>query len=387
MNDELHSMAGRQLRLIGRLYGRQERGLIGAETGQPASLQRRWGASWLASARTRRTLLTVGAAVAASSCFAQPAATSDSSIGQPTATATPPPSLRAWLLSGGGQTNLAIRLQSPSQQAGPQALATSEDGARAISPQYMPVPPGTALVELVTGERVLDSQTAVLQAGRNYTALYYHSGAGWQYKLFDDGPLKPNSGERLLRVLNFANGRAVQLGIAEKPQTAVAANSIQEFKVPPKPLGLSLKVLAADGGPPAESSTVADLSAESSAYLGVWPDPKGRLRPQILPGAPLVMIPQPPPPVPVVEVTPEQIKNQRIGSLKVDLDHHMAQLAVIEASEKGPNKIPNAEALKKSVTQKISQIRQQITAAEAAPVNNRTAAEAAGAVLQPSTAN
>jgi hypothetical protein len=274
------------------------------------------------------------------------------------------------LLSGDGQKNLVIRLQSPNQQAGPRALATSEDGARAISPQYMPVPPGTALVELVTGERVLDSQSVVLQPGRNYTALYHHSGAGWQYKLFDDGPLKPNSGERLLRVLNFADGRAVQLGIAEKPPAAVAANTIQEFKVPPKLLGLSLKVLAADGGPPAESSTVADLSADSSAYLGVWPDTKGRLRPQILPGAPLVMVSQPPPPVVIVEVTPEQIKNQRIGSLKLDLDHQMAQLAVIEASEKGPNKVPNAEELKKSVSQRIGQIRQQITAAETAPAPN-----------------
>ena len=63
---------------------------------------------------------------------------------------------------------------------------------------------------------------------------------------------------------------------------------------------------------------------------------------------------------------PAQIRELQLTSVKLDLEHNKSMLAMIEASEKGPNKMPNADFRRKEAENAIAKLNSKIKAIQAA---------------------
>jgi hypothetical protein len=276
-----------------------------------------------------------------------------------------PAAIRSWLIPAPGAGALNVRLRSASPDVAPVTLVSARGGAPSLDESYVSVPAGTYLVELLAADTAVASEKVVLEPGSQRTALF-HPGADGQMRpvVFRDAAKAPASALRALRVLNFAAGRATRLDLPGEKQAAVPANSVQEFQLPPQQLTVGVSVQAGDGGPPAQSFAVLDMGSSAASYLVVLPDSKGRMRPRFLAGAQPTPAPAAPLETPIVEVTPEQLRNQRVGRLQMELDSHMARLAVLDASEKGPNKIENAAQLRADLEKQIAETRRLIQGAK-----------------------
>ncbi|MBE2180362.1 MAG: hypothetical protein IAE97_07810 [Chthoniobacterales bacterium] len=218
-------------------------------------------------------------------------------VGAQTAEEAPPeeaPSamLRAWILPGGESDVATVSVKAGADE-GAVVFASSKEGSREISPVYRNVSPGNVAIEAKAGEEILAQAMVALTAQRQYTVVAWKAGAKWQMKVFADGPAASKSAERPLRILNFAHGRGTLVSINRGKEDQVPADAISELKLPPKISGVVVKVLAPDGGAPAQSSTEIDFTVAPSAYVVVGPDSRGRMRPRVVTGGVMPVEPDP----------------------------------------------------------------------------------------------
>jgi hypothetical protein len=301
----------------------------------------------------------------------------------PEAAATPPPParVRAWFVPGGEKGEVTLRVRSADQEA-PVPLGSTTDGALSTPPSYEDRPAGSVAFELVDGdERVLASTNVALRGKLHYTLLASQAAGKWSITSFTDA-IAPNAADRPLRVLNFARGRETVLQLSSDKIERVPGDSAKELRLPAKINGYQVKVLAPDGGPPAESSGEIDLVEYPLAYLLVAPDRRERMRPQLITGgAPKEPAPTPPPVVAKFDPAEERIKEReaRINAARLDRDHIAAQMAILKAQiEEGVNVPENADELKRELEKQLKEVQSEL---------NRPAGAAAAPVATPPAAN
>jgi len=280
-----------------------------------------------------------------------------SSLRAQAAPAPPPPPamLRAWLFPAEASDTASIAIKGAAQEQ-PVTLVSTSGGARQVSPGYREVKEGATAIEVKSGDQLLASGNVSLAGGRQYTLIAWRSGPKWELKAFPDSSPSSNAADRPLRLINFADGRETLVSINGADGTKLADGSVQEVRLKPKVLDIAVQVMAPDGGPPFQTSTAFDLAQADSAYVVVAPDYRGRPDAQVLAGG---TGPPPPPPVPLAAVVPptaEELRKQQIGARRLELDYRQAQLAALKAMEQGPNKIPNAEALKRDIEKQIKDL-------------------------------
>ena len=322
-----------------------------------------------ASSTTAHFAKVFGPAFLATVAFAQP-----QPVSQPTGAPQQSPGfLRAWVIPEAGAGRTELRLPPASPEARPLILASSGSGEGVIPTTYTTIPAGTASLELLSDGKAVSSKTVQVRPATYATVLATQKGSGWELRVFEDGPAKKTAATRTVRVLNFAKGLPARFTVGTNKPSPVAADSWQELQLPRAQLGVSVAMLSTNGGPPSSTPAAIDLVASDSAYVVVLPDHRGRMRPQVIPGAPAPVAEAPKPRTADVRpLTPAQVREQQLTSIKLDLEHNKSILAMIEASEKGPNKMPNADLMRKEAENAIAKLSSKIkaiqAAAEAAPV-------------------
>ncbi len=209
-----------------------------------------------------------------------------------------PVMVRGWLFPSGDTQAVSFTLKSAGEEK-VIALASTKDGAVASARTYADIlQAGSFVAELKAGEDVLASESIALGEGRHYTLVGWSENGRWQIKAFADSPASSNAPDRPLRVLNFAAGRKTAVALSGAPESMVAGDSVQELRSPAAVTMVSVKVLASDGGPPAQSSVEIDFSGLPCAYVVVGPDYRGRMRPRVIEGG------APPPEFPAPTAAP-----------------------------------------------------------------------------------
>jgi hypothetical protein len=189
--------------------------------------------------------------------------------------------VRGWILT----PDPAVRLQMKGVDANQEtSLATGAEGGISVNPGYLTPPPGNYVLELKSGDEVLESARGALRPDRHYSAVVWREGSKWELKVFADDGSEPNAVDRPLRVLNFADERETLLSLNAGAETKVAAQTVLETKAPAAIGMVTVKVLAADGGAPAQSSVEIDFKSAPSAYVVIGPDYRGRMRPRVFTG-------------------------------------------------------------------------------------------------------
>jgi hypothetical protein len=191
--------------------------------------------------------------------------------------------IRGWIFPAESKEKVSLEFL-PLQTEMRAALAANQSGAVSAAPGYTEVAEGPLQLELKAGDKILAQGRLALQKDRFYTIAVWPEGSQWTLKVFADGPPAAGAAERPLRTFNFAGSRKTLVAVYGSPETEVSANSVIDQKVPAKVCMVTVRVLATDGGPPAQSTVEVDLSSIGSAYVVVGPDYRGRMRPRVIPG-------------------------------------------------------------------------------------------------------
>ncbi len=265
--------------------------------------------------------------------------------------------IRGWLLPADDTSEVALALKLAESER-MVTLASTRDGAASSNPAYQNIPRGGVVeIELKAADQVISTQRLNLRAERFYTLIAWKEGGRWQIKAFADDLPSGNAPVRPLRVLNFVDGRKTQFFVGEGLGQNIPPSSIEEIRVAPKLLDLSIKVLDPGGGHPSQTSTAFDFSQADSAYVIVAPDYLGRADPRVLAGGPARSTPPSDESAPALPTGPEDAGKEKQRVRKLELEHRLAQLAALEAGERGPNKIPNAAELKRQLEKEIRDLR------------------------------
>ena len=191
--------------------------------------------------------------------------------------------LRGWLV--GSSNSEAVSLEGKGRKdEEPRKLAGAATGEKVINPAYAEISPGSCQFQLKSGDKILQSVIFDLSPQAAYTVIAWRVGGKWELKVYPDGPFPKNVVDRPLRLLNFADERETLLSLDNGPETKVAAGTVQEFNMASKSVSFTVKVLALDGGAPAQSSGELDFAAAPSAYVVISSDYRGRMRPRVING-------------------------------------------------------------------------------------------------------
>jgi hypothetical protein len=178
---------------------------------------------------------------------------------------------------------VSIFAQGPNDEE-PWPFSSAAAGETAINAGYKEGVAGSFQFQLKAGEKSLQSAKAELAENASYTVLAWRQDDQWEFEVYADGPFAKSVVDRPLRLMNFADKRETLISIDNGAETKVAANRVEEFKVSAKLTSFTVKVLAADGGAPAESSGEVDFGVVPSAYVVIAPDYRGRMRPRVVAG-------------------------------------------------------------------------------------------------------
>jgi hypothetical protein len=191
--------------------------------------------------------------------------------------------IRGWIVGSGGSEAVSIFAQGPNDEE-PWPFSSAAAGETAINAGYKEGVTGSFQFQLKAGEKNLQSAKAELAENAAYTVLAWRQDDQWEFEVYADGPFAKSVVDRPLRLMNFAGKRETLISIDNGPETKIAANRVEEFKVSAKLTSFTVKVLAADGGTPAESSGEVDFGVVPSAYVVIAPDYRGRMRPRVVAG-------------------------------------------------------------------------------------------------------
>jgi hypothetical protein len=129
---------------------------------------------------------------------------------------------------------------------------------------------------------------------------------------------------------------------------------VQELPVPAKEVLIRASVTNPDGGPQFLTSTDFDFTQAGSVYLLVAPDYNGK--PDIRVVAVGFVTPAPVEPVPASALAPfsaPATQKQAEAIRKNSLACVKTALADLEAMQRGPNNIPNADAIRKDLQKQL----------------------------------
>jgi len=193
--------------------------------------------------------------------------------------------LRGWLLPG-SKGDFTLRLASAVEPQGGKVLSTSSSGASTADPSYTENPAGSFLAEVTDANLVvLASQQVRFVRDGFYTLLASQDKDGkWSVTSFSDNLTSPDASEKPVRLLNFADGLETLVELPDAKPLKIAGNSWVESNYPAEIIEMTVKVLAADGDSPAQSSTEIDLGVWPTAYVLIAPDHRGRMRPRLIDG-------------------------------------------------------------------------------------------------------
>jgi hypothetical protein len=283
---------------------------------------------------------------------------------------SPPAMIRGFVVPLEGSKlslQLGIKPQQPSQADAPPQVVAATDGPAIFGSNYAPIKPGGVVIELRSGDKVLAGGSVALQPARAYTFVAWQATAdGWQLKAFPDDPTTPNAADRAVRVLNFPAGRQTLLTIDQGAEIKVSANTVQEVRVPPKVIGVNVKVLASDGGPPALNTMEMDFSTVKSGYIVVVPDNLGRMRPQFFGGGyQEIQEVAPAPAVAAAPMTAEDEKKAKITQARMEMDHQQSILNMIKARQAVAGNSTNAtlQQHKRDAEKRIAELKKEAEAA------------------------
>lgn len=196
--------------------------------------------------------------------------------------------LRGWV-AGGASSEAVTILAQTSRAEQPRTLASAAGGETVANRSYTQTSPGPFQFQLRAGDKILRTVNESLAGNESYTAIAWNADGKWNLGVYDDGPFSKNEPDRPIRLMNFAGGRETLVSVDNGSEIRVPANTLQELRVPPKLTTLMVKVLAPDGGAPAQSAREIDFGSASSAYVLIVPDYRGRMRPQVILGGNLPM--------------------------------------------------------------------------------------------------
>lgn len=191
--------------------------------------------------------------------------------------------LRGWIVGSGGSEAVSLYAQGPKDEE-PRLFSSAAAGEKVVNPAYTKGVAGSFQFQIRSGEKILQSAKAELAENAAYTVLAWRQDDQWKFEVYADGPFAKSVVDRPLRLMNFAGKRETLISIDNGPETKIAANRVEEFKVSGKLTSFTVKVLAADGGAPAESSGEVDFGVVPSAYVVIAPDYRGRMRPRVVSG-------------------------------------------------------------------------------------------------------
>ena len=194
--------------------------------------------------------------------------------------------VRGWIVGGGGSEAVSIFAQGPKDEE-PWAFSSAAAGETVTNPGYKAGVAGGFQFQLIAGGKSLQTAKAELAQEVTYTVLAWRQDGQWEFKVYADGPFAKSVVDRPLRLMNFADKRETLISFDNGPETKIAANRVEEFKVPAKLTSFTVKVLASDGGDPALSSGEVDFAMAPSAYVLIAPDYRGRMRPRVVVGGTL----------------------------------------------------------------------------------------------------
>ena len=262
---------------------------------------------------------------------------------------------------------LGIKPQQPSQADAPPQVVAATGGPATFESNYAPIKPGGVVIELRSGDKVLADGSVALQPARAYTFVAWQATAdGWQIKAFPDDPTSPTAADRAVRVLNFPAGRETLLSIDGGAEVRVPTNTVQELRAPPKVIGVNVKVLASDGGPPTTSALEMDYTTLKSGYIVVVPDNLGRMRPQFIGGGyQEIQEVAPAPAVAAAPMTAEDEKRAKITQARMEMDHQQSILNMIKARQAVAGNSTNAtlQQHKRDAEKRITELKKEAEAA------------------------
>jgi len=193
------------------------------------------------------------------------------------------------------------------------------------------------------------------------------AGGKWQSKLLADDttPLT-----RTMHVLNFLPKRQSVVSTDQREGATIAAAAVQELPVPAKEVLIRASVTNPDGGPQFLTSTDFDFTQAGSVYLLVAPDYNGK--PDIRVVARGFVAPAPVEPVPASALAPlsaSAAQKEAEAIRKNSLACVETALADLEAMQRGPNKIPNADAIRKELQKQLQALEKPTTPPKSAAVS------------------
>jgi hypothetical protein len=191
--------------------------------------------------------------------------------------------LRGWVAGSASSEAVSLLVQS-SRDEQAQTIASAGGGETVVNPSYAQTQPGACQFQVKVGDKILKSVTTKLASNEFYTAVAWSADGKWNLAVYDDGPFAKNVPDRPIRLMNFAGGRATLVSVENGSEIKVPGNAMQEIRVPPKLTAFTVKVLAPDGGAPAQSSGDIDFVSIPSAYVLIAPDYRGRMRPRVILG-------------------------------------------------------------------------------------------------------
>ncbi len=218
-------------------------------------------------------------------CCLLPVSAQEQEEDEPEDSRRPRAEVRGWIPKADSPVQMALIAEAGQE---PKVLAAATAGNSSVGEVYQAAPPGRVIFNLQdTEDKVLATATGTFRDGSYYTAVAWPEGGRWQIKVFAD-TAAANAQERALRIVNFPEGRETLLDLLDGRELKVPGDTVAELKLPARVLMTTFRVLAADGGPPAQSTVELNLASAPAAYVVVGPDYRGRMRPRILGAGPMV---------------------------------------------------------------------------------------------------
>jgi len=172
-----------------------------------------------------------------------------------------------------------------------------------------------------------------------------------------------------MHVLNFLPKRQSVVSTDQREGATIAAAAVQELPVSAKEVLIRASVTSPDGGPQFLTSTGFDFTQAGSVYLLVAPDYNGK--PDIRVVARGFVAPAPVEPVPASALAPlsaSAAQKEAEAIRKNSLACVETALADLEAMQRGPNKIPNADAIRKELQKQLQALEKPTTPPKSAAV-------------------
>ncbi len=296
-------------------------------------------------------------------------AQSSPEVAAPPGKEKPKAQLRVFVFPSDSSSEAVVARGQVQGMDAPVVITSAPAGRSQADAGYQDFPAGDGAYEILAGDKAVATGPLRLTPNRAFTIVAWQGGdRAWQTKLFADDS---SASSRLMRVLNFVPGRQSVVTTGEAEGAAVPATAVQELQVPAKAVDIRAKVQDPAGGPPFQTSTAFDFSQAGSGYLLIAPDYRGRPDVRVLPGGFVSASAEElaAASVPITQPSASDIQKEAERSRNRSLTYLKEALADLEKIQAGPNKLPNADAIRRDLKQQLSTLQAPPAPATPAPAN------------------